>query len=173
MILKSIDLSLMSEHMNVHKGQVEKLANYYCAAKDMELKEIIYNQYLIMKNHVKVMLLLMDPNQNESITSEMLKKVVPTEIPCQSLSIQMSEQAIATEGKNTAKTMAHDNFASALMMKANNVRDIHIHMALQQVMIQERYNKFTEKKKYEMAPTTTMQTQVETMQNFKKMYNIE
>jgi hypothetical protein len=161
----------MAEHLNVHKGQLRKLANYYCAVKDSELREIIYNQYLVMKNHVKVMLLLMDPNQNESITAESLKKVVPTDIPCQGSNI-MSEQEIAIEGKNTAKTMAHDNFSSALMMKAHNVRDIHVHMALQQTMIQERYNKFIEKHKYDVSPSTTTQTQVGTMQEFKKMYNI-
>lgn len=36
MILKMIDLSLMAEHLPVHKAELDKLASYVCSIQDPE-----------------------------------------------------------------------------------------------------------------------------------------
>jgi hypothetical protein len=59
-ILKSIDLSLMVEHLNIHKGVLARLESAFCTVERHFLKQIIYEQIVIMRNHVKVMLLLID-----------------------------------------------------------------------------------------------------------------
>ena len=169
-ILKSIDLSLIAEHLTAHKGVLNKLESYYCAVQNTTLKQIIYEQYLIMWNHVKVMMLLMDPEINEEITAAFLNKVEPVAIQCQGECFIMKEQNIALELGNTAKTMAHANFSSALMMKAHNVRDIHIHMALQQSMLQHRYNEFSKETMMEIAPKSSLKEQTNTLKSFKRMF---
>lgn len=172
MILKSIDLSLMAEHLMIHKGVLSRLESAYCTVHSNELKQIIYEQIVIMRNHVKVMLLLMDPNQNEHVTVAALNELDPVSIKCQNQNTQSKEKNIAIELKNTAKTMANANFSSALRMKAQNVRDIHINMALQQATIQHRYHLFLEQNMKEVAPESSIQEQLNTMNSIKKMFNI-
>ena len=67
MILKMIDLSLMAEHLPVHKAELDKLASYICSLQNKEVKQVATEQYMIMQNHVKVMVALMNPVQNENI----------------------------------------------------------------------------------------------------------
>ncbi|WP_078549417.1 hypothetical protein [Litchfieldia alkalitelluris] len=171
MILKSIDLSLMTEHLNFHKGILSKLEAYFCTVQNPTLKQIIYDQYLVMRNHVKVMMLLIDPDRNDDVTVDYLNKLEPVSIQCQHHGFAMTEQNIAMELRNTAKTMAHDNFSSALRMKTQNVRDIHIHMSLQQTMFQHRYNQFTDKIMMDVAPKSSVQEQKDTLHAFKKIFN--
>jgi hypothetical protein len=173
MILKSIDLSLMAEHLMTHKGLLNKLEAFYCTVQENTLKQIIYEQYLLMRNHVKVMISLMDPEQNEKITVSSLNQIDPVEIQCPKENLLMNEQTVALELRNTAKTMAHDNFSSALRMKAPNVRNIHIHMALQQTVLQDRYNHFIKEKMWEVTPESLLQQQKDTLQSFKAVFHID
>lgn len=171
MILKAIDLSLMSEHLNMHKGILPKLETYYCIVRNPELKQIIYEQYLIMRNHVRVMLALMDDRVNESITVNELNNIQPVQISCKSTSNPLTETEIALELSNTSKTMAHDNFSSALKMKADNVRNIHSHMAYQQLILQYRYNQIINQlQQLEVAPTSSLEEQRNTLATFKKIF---
>ncbi|SEM14790.1 hypothetical protein SAMN05192533_101206 [Mesobacillus persicus] len=170
MILKSIDLSLMAEHLMIHKGVLARLESAFCSVHSNELKQIIYEQIVIMRNHVKVMLLLMDPNQNELVTVAALNELDPVSIKCQDQNAHPKEKNVAIELKNTAKTMANDNFNSALRMKAQNVRDIHINMALQQASLQRRYHHFLEQNMKEVSPESSIQEQVNTMNSIKNMF---
>ncbi|WP_456279259.1 hypothetical protein [Bacillus sp. AK128] len=173
MILKAIDLSLMSEHLSVHKGVLPKLKTYYCHTKDPQLKQTIYEQFVIMKNHVKVMLSLIDDRINETITVASLNDIEPVTINCNPSTIEMSEEEIALELRNTAKTMAHDNLSSALRMKADNVRDIHLHMAFQQFILQHRYNQVVKRlQQLEVAPDSSLEEQRKILNNFKRIYNL-
>lgn len=172
MILKAIDLGLMSEHLTTHKGVLNKLQSYYCTVKNPALNQIIYDQYIIMRNHVQVMLMLMDPKINEQVSVSALFQIQPVEIPCQPLSIQMGQKEITIEARNTAMSMATDNFSSAIRMKAHNVRDIHIQMALQQVKIQERYSEFMKSMGWEYAPDSSLEEQVKALQFFKHLFHI-
>ncbi|MDZ5473109.1 hypothetical protein SM124_15425 [Bacillus sp. 31A1R] len=170
MILKQIDLSLMSEHLNVHKGVLNKLETFFCAVDNPTLRQVIYEQYLVMSNHVKVMLSLMNPEINEQVTTAALNYLEPLEIPCTLTKSMMTEGNIALELRNTAKTMAQTNFESALMMKASNVKDIHIHMALQQTIIQNRYSQYIKENNLDVVPKSTLKEQLDVLQSFKKMF---
>jgi hypothetical protein len=75
------------------------------------------------------------------------------------------------ELRNTAKTMAHDNFSSALRMKADNVRNIHFHMASQHASLQHRYNHFIDQNMKDIAPKSSLQEQINTLQLLKQMYS--
>ncbi|MGI8314358.1 hypothetical protein [Halobacillus mangrovi] len=172
MILKMIDLSLMSEHLPVHKAELDKLASFICSLEDPTVKQIAYEQYVIMKNHVKVMIGLMNPNQNEQITTADLQNWEPVEINCQVSSVGMSQENMWTELKTSAQTMANNNFESSLRMKAKNVRNIHLHMAMQQSMILDRYTEYMESMTEDTAPEASKAQQIEAMETFKKMFNL-
>lgn len=173
MILKSIDLGLMAEHLTAHKGIISKLRLYYCSVGNPTLKQIIYEQFLIMRNHVRVMLMLMDPARNETVSISALTEIQPVEIKCKPFSSYMSDKSIALEAHNTAKSMALDNFSSALRMKTSNVRDIHIQMALQQVKLQEKYTEFIHKMGDDHAPSASFEEQKNTMAEFLRMFHMQ
>lgn len=172
MILKMIDLSLMTEHLPVHKAELDKLATFLCSIQDSEIKQVATEQYMIMQNHVKVMIALMNPEQNESIGINDLHKWEPVQIDCQQISSGMSQENILIELKTSAETMANKNFNSGLRMKAENVRNIHIHMALQQTMILNRYIALMDKLIKDTAPESSQEKQVKTFQTFKKMFHM-
>ncbi|SFJ76676.1 hypothetical protein SAMN04487936_104104 [Halobacillus dabanensis] len=172
MILKMIDLSLMAEHLTVHKAELDKLATFICSIQEPEIKQVATEQYMIMKNHVKVMIALMNPAQNETIGIQDLHKWEPVQIDCQQISLGMSQENILTELKTSAETMANKNFNSGLRMKAENVRNIHIHMALQQTMLLNRYIALMDKFIKNTAPESSREKQEETFQTFKNMFNM-
>lgn len=172
MILKMIDLSLMAEHLPVHKAEMDKLASYICSIQNTEIKQVATEQYMIMQNHVKVMVALMNPVQNETIGINDLHKWEPVQINCQQIFVGMSQENILIALKNIAETMANKNFNSGLRMKAENVRNIHVHMALQQMMILNRYIAIMDKLAKDTAPVSSRKEQEETYQTFKNMFNL-
>ncbi len=172
MILKMIDLSLMAEHLPVHKAELDKLASYICTLQNSEIKQAATEQYMMMQNHVKVMIALMDPVHNETISIEDLHKWEPVSFNCQQNSIGMSQENILKELATNAKSMANNNFNSALRMKAENVRTIHTHMALQQMTMLNRYNALLNKFGKDTAPGSSRKEQEETMETFRKMFNL-
>jgi hypothetical protein len=172
MILKMIDLSLMAEHLPVHKAELDKLASYICTIQNPEIKKAATEQYMIMQNHVKVMIALMDPVQNETISIEDLHKWDPVQLNCQQKHTSMSQENILKELATTAESMANKNFNSGLRMKAENVRNIHIHMALQQSTMLNRYNALMNKFIKDTAPVSSRKEQEETMETFKKIFNL-
>ncbi|WP_101842449.1 hypothetical protein [Halobacillus sp. Marseille-P3879] len=172
MILKMIDLSLMAEHLPVHKAELDKLETYICSIQDSEIKQVATEQYMIMQNHVKVMIALMNPSQNEFIGLNDLHKWEPVQLNCHQNSLGMSQENILTELKTSTETMANKNFNSALRMKAENVRNIHIHMALQQTMLLNRYIALMDRFVKDTAPESSGDKQRETFQTFKNMFNL-
>lgn len=172
LIIKSIELGLMAEHLTAHKGILTKLNNYYCIAQEPELKKIIHDQFIIMQNHVIVMLMLIDPEINASITVADLQKYQPVEFNCNESRLLLKDKDIALEGKNTAKSMSEDNYMSALRMETPNIRHIHIHMALQQATLQERYSNLIKRKKWIDMPNATLSEQKRILSHFKAMYQL-
>ncbi|AXI30609.1 hypothetical protein CIB87_16850 [Priestia megaterium] len=172
MILKAIDLSLMSEHLMTHKGVLKKLAYYYCSVKNPILKQIIYEQFLIMRNHVYVMLELMDPEHNEDVSILALNQVELIDIPCPETILRLGDKNILLEAHNTAKSMALDNFSSALKMKATNVKSIHVQMALQQVQLEERYSELGKMMGLNQSPDTSSEEQTNTIKRFKRLFHL-
>jgi spore coat protein CotF len=170
MIIKAIDLGLMSEHLMVHKGVLGKLQLYFCLAEDERLKQILYEQAVVMKNHVNVMIRLIDPTTNESVTAADLQELEPLEMVCNHTAGSMSDQEVALEARNTAKSMAGTNFSSALEMKTPNVRRIHIQMALQQTGLQDRYSELIKEKGWEYVPDSNRREQEEAVRRFKELF---
>lgn len=172
MILKMIDLSLMAEHLTVHKAELDKLESLICSIQEPEIKQVATEQYMIMQNHVKVMVALMDPSQNQMIGIKDLHKWEPVQFNCQGISIGMTPESTLTILKTSAETMANKNFNSGLRMKAANVRNIHIHMALQQMKILNRYLELMNKFMKDRAPESSREKQVQTYETFKKMFKL-
>ncbi|MED3971704.1 hypothetical protein P4658_29075 [Priestia megaterium] len=172
MILKAIDLSLMSEHLMTHKGVLKKLAYYYCSVKSPLLKQTIYEQFLIMRNHVHVMLKLMDPEHNEDVSVLALNQIELVDIPCPEPILRLGDKNILLEAHTTAKSMALDNFNSALKMKASNVKSIHVQMALQQVQLEERYSELGEKMGLNQSPDTSAEEQISTIKQFEHLFHL-
>ncbi|WP_093041197.1 hypothetical protein [Thalassobacillus cyri] len=171
MILKMIDLSLMAEHLPVHKAELDKLASYICVLQNQEVKQVAEEQYMIMQNHVKVMIGLMNPNENETIDVNALHQWEPVQLDCQNVSPGMTQENILIELIASAETMANKNFNSGLRMKAENVRNIHVHMALQQMMILNRYLALKDKLLKDTAPQSTLEKQTKTFEEFKRMFD--
>jgi spore coat protein CotF len=169
-IIKAIDLGLMSEHLMVHKGVLGKLELYFCVAEDERLKQILYEQAVIMKNHVKVMVRLIGPETNEGVTSADLQNFEPLEVLCKNTAGSMSDLEIALEGRNGAKSMADTNFSSALNMKTPEVRRIHVQMALQQTGLQDRYSELIRERGWEYAPDSSRREQEEAVRRFNELF---
>jgi hypothetical protein len=172
MQLKAIDLGLMAEHLDVHKGVIKKLKSYFCSSKNPTLRQIIYEQILIMSNHVGVMLNLIDPTINETVTVSALNQLQHIEIPCRELIHHVSDKTISLEGSHIAKTMSQGNYNSALRMKTHNVKDIHLQMAFQQFRLQERYENFIKGMGWSHEPNVTLEEQNKTVKNYKDMYHL-
>ncbi|MYL51435.1 hypothetical protein GLV98_18325 [Halobacillus litoralis] len=57
-------------------------------------------------------------------------------------------------------------------MKAENVRNIHIHMALQRMMILNRYITLLNKFMKETAPASSREKQMQTYETFKTLFDL-
>ncbi|WP_110066791.1 hypothetical protein [Cytobacillus oceanisediminis] len=68
-------------------------------------------------------------------------------------------------------SMALDNFTSALRMKAENVKNIHFQMALQQIRLQDKYSHIIKEQGWEHVPDASREEQIEAMKAFKKKYS--
>jgi hypothetical protein len=174
MTLPSLDLGLMSEHLTVHQGVIYKLRKYHEKITDGELKEIILLQIKIMSEHVRVMLQLINPNQNNYVEVPPLHFYTSIQFP-QHTGRQrdnFKNKPIALEARMTAKSMANENFVSALMMKNPNARHAHIEMALQQTTIQEKYGELIKSRGWEYVPHVCLEEQFNTYQHFYKTLKI-
>ncbi|MCA1023675.1 hypothetical protein [Halobacillus litoralis] len=133
----------MAEHLPVHKAELDKLATFICSIQDSEIKQVATEQYMIMQDHVKVMIALMNPDQNEYIGINDLYKWE---------SVQINN--------------------SGLRMKAEIVRNNHIHMALQQTKLLNRYTALMDKFMKDRDPESSREEQSKTPQTFKKMFHM-
>ncbi|WP_138416026.1 hypothetical protein [Aquibacillus sediminis] len=143
MSLPAIDVSLMNEHLSTHKGQLHKLKQYYQQIRDPYIKQITNAQTIIMENHVDVMLSLLDPYHNHWVQVIPLQQVFNQLQLNQASPIkQPSDKSIVLELHSTAKFMANNNFLSALMMKNDNVKQVHYEMATQQANFEKIYSDY-------------------------------
>src|SRR5699024_10205933 len=138
--LPAIDLGLMAEHLAAHEGIINKLVFYQTKVTNAILKEVIELHASVMREHVRVMLSLINPYQNDYVD------LAPLSEHMRHYNLIAKEQRtngmdkwIALEGHTTAQSMSNENYVSALMMKNQHVRTIHVQMALQQLEIQDKY----------------------------------
>lgn len=170
-VLPTVDLGLMAEHLSAHEGVINKLVLYEKMVTNAALKETLVLQASVMRNHVKVMLALINPQQNGYIEIPHLNEY---NINCYPQVVKEQKgnpdnKWIALESHNTAKSMANENFSSALMMNNQNVRHLHVEMALQQFALQRKYAGLINKMGWAFVPYATVQEQVNTYHHYQHM----
>jgi len=140
-ILPTIDLGLMAEHLSTLEGVINKLVLYETKVTNIALKEILVLQAKAMRNHVKVMLALINPHQNGYIQLQQLNEYTMNSHPhvLEGQEGNADNKWIASESHNTAQSMSNENYISALTMKNQNIRNIHSEIALQQFTLQGKY----------------------------------
>jgi hypothetical protein len=79
------------------------------------------------------------------------------------------DKPIALEAKATSKSMSHNNFMSALMMKNPNVKAVHFEMALQQAKFHENYSMFINSIWPEKPTMSSKETQLEIISEFQHL----
>ncbi|MEQ2527571.1 hypothetical protein WMO40_12725 [Bacillaceae bacterium CLA-AA-H227] len=166
MILPAIDVQLMNEHLTTHEGVLYKLSLYYNLAEHPALKQIFSKQFMLMKDHVRVMLSLLDPSRKGSVQLAPIDLTIVTSIHEGQTNKNSQDKYLAIEGRSTAKSMANDNFISALMMKDKHVKDIHIQMAIQQAKVQEMYSMFISNLFNEKPQLSTKENQMKIVSEF-------
>lgn len=166
--LPSIDLGLMAEHLTAHEGIINKLELYQTIVTNTPLKDIIELHANIMHEHVRVMMALINPYQNEYVELAPINEYQMNNHMqiAREQGVGFRDKWIALEGHTTAKTMSNENYFSALMMKNQNVRTIHVQMALQQLEVQNKYEEFIEKMGWVFTPHASAQEQITTFQHY-------
>ncbi|MGJ9383864.1 hypothetical protein [Salipaludibacillus sp. CF4.18] len=76
---------------------------------------------------------------------------------------------ISLELQATANSMASTNFNSALMMKNENVKQVHFEMAIQQATYLNYVNYFVEEKKWSISVKGTQDQQNKIIEHFKHL----
>lgn len=164
MRLPSVDLGLMAEHLATHEGMISKLKMYYGYVGNAVLKTVIGVHIEVLKRHVRIMLELIDPYQMGPIQ---LNRMGDIHLNNFVEALSEHEKAISLEARATAKSMAADNFTSALLMKDMQVKFIHIEMALQEVKLQSLYNEIIQQINADFTPKATEQMQLQTLEKYK------
>lgn len=168
MTLPATDLGLMAEHLSTHEGMLNKLKYYHNKVTNAELKEVIGLQINGMRAHVRVMLMLINPYQDEYVEVPPLEANTRNQYHREKTWGQntLDNKSIALEARASAKCMANENFVSALMMKNSNAKHAHIEMALQQATLQEMYGEFIKKMGWAFVPHVSEEDQINTYQHF-------
>src|SRR5699024_9269135 len=150
---------------------INKLLLYEMMVSNAALKGIIILHANVMRNHVKVMLALINPHQNGYVELPHLNEYSMNYYPQvpEEQKVNTNNKWIALETHNTAKSMSNENYISALMMKNQNVRNIHAEMALQQFTLQGKYADFIKRMGWSFVPNASIQDQINTYQHYQYM----
>lgn len=164
MRLPSADLGIMAEHLATHEGMINKLKMYSLIVSNSVLKKLIEIHIEVLRRHVKIMLELINPNQ---IGPFQLNRMEEINLNSNVEALSEQEKEISLEARATAKSMAADNFSSALMMQDKYVRLIHIEMALQDVRLQSLYDEIISQANGDFTPKASEQMQLLTLEKYK------
>jgi hypothetical protein len=168
MTLPAVDLGIMAEHLATHEGMINKLKLYYTKVANPVLKNLLYTHINVLRNHVRIMLVFINPNQKEPIHLHGMEDVNLTSVYGD---FTEQEKDIALELRATAKMMSSANFMSALMMKDPNVKHVHIEMALQDVKLQSMYSEIIKYISGDFTPKVTQEIQLLTFQQYCHVLN--
>lgn len=170
MLLPIIDVGLMNEHLSTHEGLLGKLDLYQTNASASYLKKIIAIQQTLLKTHIQVMLDLLNPsNQNWiQLPNINLEEKLTFSWPVHSEFDRLTKR-ITLELQATAKSMAHTNFNSALMMKNKNVKHVHYEMAFQQATYMNYISAFLKEKDWTPSAKATQATQRKIIEHFNSL----
>lgn len=164
MRLPSADLGLMAEHLATHEGMINKLKMYHGLVRNAVLKTVIGVHIEVLRKHVEIMLELIDPYQ---VDPSNLNRMEDIHLNNYLEAMTEHERAISLEARATAKSMAADNFTSALLMQDMQVKLIHIEMALQEVRLQSFYNEIIRQINGDFTPKSTEQMQLKTLEKYR------
>ncbi len=164
MRLPSADLGLMAEHLATHEGMINKLKMYYVIVSHSVFKKLIGEHIEVLRQHGKSMLELINPNQ---VGPFQLNRLEEINLNNHVEALSEQEKDISLEVRATAKSMAADNFSSALMMQDKYVRLIHIEMALQEVRLQSLYDEIIRQTNGDFTPKAADQMQQMTVEKYK------
>ncbi|QXE00881.1 hypothetical protein [Terribacillus sp. DMT04] len=155
MRIPAADLGLMTEHLQSHKSEINKLNLYRELITNPALDAILHSHLQMLHIHSSVMLELINPARSTYVT-----------LPALQLSEQMNyggltqeEQELLLELRSTAKMMGNVNYQSAQMMQDSNVRHVHLQMAYQNSMLQDAYTRLLQHTEGELIPLADMTSQ--------------
>ncbi|MBD8069271.1 hypothetical protein F7888_09775 [Bacillus sp. PS06] len=168
MRLPAVDLGIMAEHLAAHEGMINKFKIYYATVRSPVLKNLLLTHIHTLRDHVRAMLVLIDPNQVGQVHLHQMKDVHLT-LGHEKFTEQ--EKDITLEARATAKLMANDNFTSALMMKDHHVKHAHIEMALQEEKLQSMYSEVIKQIDGDFTPKVTEKMQLLTLQKYYHVLN--
>ncbi|MCT2534393.1 hypothetical protein NC661_15105 [Aquibacillus koreensis] len=170
MHLPAMDVGLMDEHLAAHEGILYKLRKYEEIVNDPYVRKLLKDQIIIMMDHVRVMLALLDPERDAWVSLATTNPEVDTALINQS-TMNPNLKRIVAELVATSKQMASDNYTSALRMKNDNVKHVHFQMAMQQATFQNYYAFFMEKMGWNVSPKAVLADQAKVVQHFKHLLN--
>lgn len=174
-IIPAADLGLMADHLSAHEGVINRLGLLRTKVSDDRLEALIALQINMMLAHVYVMLDLINPYHKQYVEVPSLNQVSNHPYSHQQNHMrydsELQDRWIALDVRSTAKNMADQNYASALMMHNQNVRNAHVEMALQQLQLMEQYGGFIEGKGWSFTPQSSVKEQLETLQHFQHMFS--
>ncbi|MRH44651.1 hypothetical protein GH741_18555 [Aquibacillus halophilus] len=169
MRLPAIDVSLMNEHLSAHKGIINQLTNYHTKIKVPVLNQVIKDQIIVMSDHVRVMLLLLDPDRKKWVT---LATTNPKFEATQFSNLDPHNSQLKTltsHLRTTSMHMAGDNYNSALRMKDENVSHVHFQMAMQQASFQNIYSYIMKQMGWVYTPEATREVQLKMIKQYEDL----
>src|SRR5699024_5344445 len=170
--LPSVDLGLMAEHLSTHEGMINKLKVYHINTTNPDLKSIIALQINVMMSHVRVMLFLINPDNNEYVEVPDLNMYDVSNKRADGTGVnKYNDKWIALEAHAGAKLMSNENYTTAILMKNRNVRKDHVEMTLQKLENQKRYTDIINRMGWSFIPHADTQEQIKTYHHFKHLLN--
>ncbi|WP_174727098.1 hypothetical protein [Mesobacillus harenae] len=168
MNLPAVDLGIMAEHLSTHEGVINKLKMYYVSVHNPTLKKLLEIHIKTLRNHVAVMLALIDPDRNTKVHLPDMENLHSKMVTG---NLSEYEKDITLEGRATAKLMGTDNFNSALLMKDANVQNVHFKMSHQDISMQMMYGRLLKEMNAEFVPKASKEMQQLTLQKFYHVLN--
>ncbi|WP_088051934.1 hypothetical protein [Virgibacillus dakarensis] len=171
MLLKTVDVGLMANHLSAHKAIIKRLNLYSRAVQNKQLATILEQQVMIMRNHVQTMNQLLDPNQQKVSLPPIPNGATKMQNQIVENDFGIDDHDIAIDAHFTASSMAKENFNSSENMKNQQVKQIHSQMAMQQSQIAERHEMLAQQMGWASHPNasiaeqTAVVTPLETMPN--------
>ncbi len=163
-MIKTIDVGLMANHLDAHKGVIKRLELYMRMTKNQQLVHTLNQQIGAMKNHVKVMNQLLDPTNTNPVTLPPIpQNVMNHGIQSPFIDTGMVDRDITFDALFTANAIANDNFISSSNMKNQQVKQLHAEMAKQQSHIANQYEMLAEQLGWLSHPDATNQEQTQSM----------
>ncbi|WP_186576721.1 spore coat protein [Aquibacillus kalidii] len=166
MVLPIIDVGLMNEHLTAHQGIIYRFRNYEKLVKDPFLQKVLAEHIIVLQDHVRVMLELLEPDQTGWVALATGNPDVDPGLISDQHAGDTNVKALVTDLMSTSKHMAKSNYGSALEMANPNVKHVHFQMAMQEASFQNHYAHFMKHKGWAFAPKSSAEVQLKTIEKY-------